>query len=1388
MTDTPSHQPDPNTAQKNTAQKNPTQRNTAQKSVDEYATRLGEEFDESARPDVSLDTLGNIPVDQNDPSAKGRSSLRFRVLRSHAKGGLGQVLVAHDNELRRQVAVKEIQSQYAHIAESQDRFIFEAEVTGRLEHPGIVPVYALGRHADGRPYYAMRFITGTAMNDAIKDLHAPENTDHFDRRLRDLLQRFVTVCNTIDFAHSRGYLHRDLKPANIMLGEYAETLVVDWGLAKQIGVADERPILKSVELPSLIGETFDEQLDLDAETDADETIVAQDTPLGSGTRPQTGSHAREGERTRAGRTVGTPQYMAPEQASGHIEQIGPHTDVYSLGATLYHLLTGHAPLADQKSMSIGTLLGRVINGEIPSVMQVKSDTPKALDAICRHAMSVDPKSRYPNARELANDVENYLADDRVTVVPENWLDRAGRWTRKHRGVTATVGASLLAVALVSTIFYAITRGALNRTERYLTISQLQQQYDTRLNEEERRLSQNGLLATDIPVGDEFVQRGDELVQQIEELQQVDQPGFVDTNRRYAMLQTWSASIEKLSGQRMNRQRHQRLISQVDRLAQKFPFRDDKHFLNEVERLRTLADRRISQWFPIDVPSLPAKNFQVEDGVMVATSAEAEETPIMDAPLGNVELSAQFGGDLSAAKAIGLTLNSTEMPGYQFLITDQEYHPVYGSDTLPTLGQSSDRGRLCAMILRGDDVLRIQPIKLSDRIERLTARRERGTLLTLVYGDEQIRFEDLFPLSTETPGKVGIVCSAGVTVGDVKLESQRVRNENSQDVRSRDNGTLVVGSGDMGDPIDVGDRAFAEGEFVDAREAYERLPENVEALAKRALVLEIVDPEEYAGALSAIVMDHSPEGVEDAADRQWYLYAGVRLFLHYLHQPDEQFRATSVLSRLKVNYTLEDVQSLIPESERQLFSQALIKPGKRTRVLFDNTGDLDSLDDAIELFSNNSQWRRLAYWRKADALRYAWKTPSEDSRRQAAEILDRLIDEMDQDSSVDDPTLVALVGDRVWVHLIDGHFADARKLLQRFLPEPGVAVTGSRLPLLIERARLLIAEADFRSDVAADKRSIDEDLVSVDANIAAAREDLRLFLDRVDPARPPAGIHYSHFGAACGIFGVLERRAGHVSQAEDVWQRGRRRNWGPYVFDPQRLVMARGAEMILETETPEPFLAAWTDGYRGNEWREIVEELLAGSGLSDMAVRNLIFNSEQLPDDWVRLVAEKTFSGPRGRLVAEQTLLHQITLTQTNAYGVTLILYQAILHLALGGESALERYPELDELLFDRCQRLLMAFQEDKFGWNEMAFILAAFTGSWNERSFTHLKETLHDEDLSAGLAMVFALMQLTQQNDAKKASDIVERHVRPDAAKLPSLYLRICDDMLREYQPGSETE
>ena len=391
---------------------------------EEVRASLGTIVDADLRSTVEYDTL---PLEQPDPfstelpeeAGADHLSQRFKVLRLHQKGGLGRVSIALDEELNREIALKEILTAHADNVENRSRFVREAEITGALEHPGVVPVYSLGKFADGRPYYAMRFIRGENLQIALEDYHAKEaSTAEKQLEFRQLLGRFTDVCDAMEYAHSRGVIHRDLKPSNVMLGDYGETLVVDWGLAKSMG------------------EGFESQEMMES--------------------PVSVSESASGTQTMVGRVVGTPSFMSPEQAAGRLDALGPCSDIYSLGATLYHLLTGSAPFKGTGE----TVLADVQTGRFKAPREVNAKVPKALEAVCLKAMSRMPGQRYGSSREMAEDIERYLAGERVLAYAEPLLDRVLRWIRNHKPLVYS-SAAALAVTLTALTVSVVMLSAAN---------------------------------------------------------------------------------------------------------------------------------------------------------------------------------------------------------------------------------------------------------------------------------------------------------------------------------------------------------------------------------------------------------------------------------------------------------------------------------------------------------------------------------------------------------------------------------------------------------------------------------------------------------------------------------------------------------------------------------------------------------------------------------------------------------------------------------------------------------------------------------------------------------------------------------------------------------------
>jgi serine/threonine-protein kinase len=350
---------------------------------------------------------------------------RYTLTRLHAKGGIGQVWLARDEDLGREVALKELKAERADQPAVWARFVEEAKITGQLEHPGIVPVYELTRRAaDAKPFYTMRFIRGRTLSQACRDYHERRTAGQAGPlELRQLLGAFVAVCNAVAYAHSRGVIHRDIKGQNVILGKYGEAVVLDWGLAKVVNEQPAGPTAASL-LP----------VALTKEDSRDETLQGQ--------------------------VLGTPAYMAPEQADGRLDEIGPLTDVYGLGGILYEILTGRAPFSGNDTREV---LWRVAHEAPVRPRERVAATPRALEAICLKALAKEPGARYASATALADDVQHYLADEPVAAFREGWATRLARWGRRHRSLVA--GAAVLLVAAVVTL--AAGTLLLERTNRLM---------------------------------------------------------------------------------------------------------------------------------------------------------------------------------------------------------------------------------------------------------------------------------------------------------------------------------------------------------------------------------------------------------------------------------------------------------------------------------------------------------------------------------------------------------------------------------------------------------------------------------------------------------------------------------------------------------------------------------------------------------------------------------------------------------------------------------------------------------------------------------------------------------------------------------------------------------
>jgi serine/threonine protein kinase len=306
------------------------------------------------------------------------SGTRYELRGVLGRGGMSTVFRARDRALDREVALKVMAAEGEGTV---SRLRTEARVLARLEHPGLVPVHDVGTLPDGRVFYVMRLVRGRRL-----DAHARE-----ERSLSALLRLFERVCEAVAFAHAQGVLHRDLKPANVMVGPFGEVLVLDWGLAKEVAAAPAREAAP-VSPPGARSETV---------------------ALGS-------ALADAPTRTRRGAVLGTPGFMAPEQARGEVDALDERADVYALGAMLRFLLETR-----------------------------EDDAPRALRAIAAKASADDPAGRYGSVAALADDVSRFLSADPVAAHREGPLERVGRVASKYRVPITLVTAYLLMRVLLA---------------------------------------------------------------------------------------------------------------------------------------------------------------------------------------------------------------------------------------------------------------------------------------------------------------------------------------------------------------------------------------------------------------------------------------------------------------------------------------------------------------------------------------------------------------------------------------------------------------------------------------------------------------------------------------------------------------------------------------------------------------------------------------------------------------------------------------------------------------------------------------------------------------------------------------------------------------------------
>lgn len=373
----------------------------------------GEEssLDQNGVNDVTLDYQGGgKQVVREALAGRKNSKDRYVIEGEIARGGMGTVLRAVDCDLRREVAVKYMLDEKD--PKKKARFIEEAQINGQLEHPNIVPVYDLGIDASKRPFIMMKMVKGRSLKDVLDQLRQQPKQAEREFTLGRLLNILVNVCHALAYAHARGVIHRDLKPANLMLGDFGEVYVMDWGLAKV--VRPGAPVAAPTE-------------QITSASQSGKVVTNRES---------------EGDLTQDGHVLGTPVYMPPEQANGQIHAIDGRSDVYSLGAILYEMLTLLPPV-DKEGGHLAILM-RVINGEITPPEQRDpararaGKIPQELAAIAMKALGKEPAARYPSVESLRRDLELFQEGRSVSAKQDTTREMLWKLAKRNKAASAAL--------------------------------------------------------------------------------------------------------------------------------------------------------------------------------------------------------------------------------------------------------------------------------------------------------------------------------------------------------------------------------------------------------------------------------------------------------------------------------------------------------------------------------------------------------------------------------------------------------------------------------------------------------------------------------------------------------------------------------------------------------------------------------------------------------------------------------------------------------------------------------------------------------------------------------------------------------------------------------------